>query len=33
MLLRYKRMRMRGVDFWEVVRPSGLEVIGFRYGP
>jgi hypothetical protein len=23
----------RRVDFWEVVGPSGLEVVGYRYGP
>jgi hypothetical protein len=33
MLLRYERVGMREVDFWEVVGPSGLEVIGYRYGP
>jgi hypothetical protein len=34
MLLRYKQVGMQEVvDFWEVVGPSGLEVIGFRYGP
>jgi hypothetical protein len=21
------------VDFWKVVGPSGLEVVGYRYGP
>jgi hypothetical protein len=33
MLLRYEQMGMREVDFWKVVRPLGLEVVGFRYGP
>jgi hypothetical protein len=26
-------LQTRGVDFWKVIGPSGLEVIGFRYGP
>jgi hypothetical protein len=39
MLLRYERMGMQevvdywSVDFWEVVGPSGLEVVGYGYGP
>jgi hypothetical protein len=39
MLLRYERVgtrevnNYRWVDFWEVVGPSGLEVVGYRYGP
>jgi hypothetical protein len=39
MRLRYKKGGIREVnnywwvDFWKVVRLSGLEVIGYRYGP
>jgi hypothetical protein len=39
MLLKYERVGTRKVDdyrlvdFWEVVGPSGLEVVGYRYGP
>jgi hypothetical protein len=33
MLLRYERMGMREVDFQEVIGPSGLEVVGYGYGP
>jgi hypothetical protein len=39
MPLRYERVGMREVDdyrlvdFWEVVGPSGLEVVGYRYSP
>jgi hypothetical protein len=39
MLLRYGQMGTREVDdyrcvdFWKVVRHSGLEVVGLRYDP
>jgi hypothetical protein len=39
MPLRYERVGTREVvdywwvDFWEVVGPSGLRVVGYRYGP
>jgi hypothetical protein len=38
MLLRHEQMGMwevnnyQSVDFWEVIGPSGLEVVSFRYG-
>jgi hypothetical protein len=39
MLLKYEQVGTRNVDdyrwvdFWEVVGLSGLEVVGYRYGP
>jgi hypothetical protein len=39
MRLRYKQSGIWevndywGVDFWEVVGPLGLDIVGLRYGP
>jgi hypothetical protein len=32
MQLRYERVGSQEVDFWKVVGPPGLKVVGYRYG-